>query len=145
MPRVPHTAWWGEKKVQTAAPTDLSTFSTFSTLSPGPAPAQALSSSVNSPHGGLAEVFLSISPAVSSGAQTSCTKASLLLQLLPLEVSGLALPWAVGQEPAEPLALQLLEMFQVCAMLELGSAPTLQSEQLKGNSPFPKGIHSVTG
>lgn len=36
-------------------------------------------------------------------------------------------------------------MSQLCVVLELGSASTLQSEELMGNSPFPKGIHSVTG
>lgn len=35
LPRVPHTAWQGEGRVQAAAPTELSTLSTLSTLSPG--------------------------------------------------------------------------------------------------------------
>lgn len=151
VPGVPHRAWQGEGRVQAAAPTDLST---LSTPSPGPTSAQALSSSVHSTRGVLSESFLAVRPAVPSARAQGHKPAAPRLLCSPSRSPRRCLGWICpglwdrslqSSWPCSSWRCFRLAMNQLGAMLELGIAPTLQSEELMGNSLFAKGIHSVTG
>lgn len=112
VPGVPHRAWQGEGRVQAAAPTDLSI---LSTPSPGPTSAQALSSSVHSTRGVLAESFLAVRPAVPSARAQGHKPAAPRLLCSPSRSPRRCLGWICpGLWDRSLLATQLLEVFQAC-------------------------------
>lgn len=116
-----------------------------STLSPGPASAQAVPGSVQQPWG----FHLGLFPFSLAGrvldwqclvARTSCTGAPLLPEPLAL-----ALLWAVGQEQAALLATQLVELLWACCE-RVGPPSCCAGAGMCPPAPKPRnrqGIHSV--